>query len=196
MSLQNGEVPESDVEILEKLLMHYWNRFSGSESEGMEGYKLVGRMEDVYCKYPILTFDIERHGDTVLGSKKTEIHTWFVDIEIKQANCQKSGRYKLIEARNYSLDVVLIAEELTKLILNHQEDPRLKWKKDGTVHIKIGDIISIHCHANLNGRRYYFKKKVDEILLPLGWQKLSCNHYAPPTAKIISKFKRIKCITP
>ncbi len=53
MSLQNGEVSESDVEILEKLLMHYWNRLSGSESEGMEGYKLVGRMKDVYCIYGV-----------------------------------------------------------------------------------------------------------------------------------------------
>jgi len=196
MSLQNGEVPESDVEILEKLLMHYWNRFSGSESEGMEGCKLVGRMQDVYCKYPILTFDIERYGDAALGSKETEIQTWFVDIEIKQANCQKSGGYKLIEKKNNSMNVVLIAEELTNLILNHQEDPRLKWKKDGSVRIKIGDVISIDCHANLTGRRYHFKKTVDEILLPLGWQKLSFNHYAPPAAKIISKFKRIKCIKP
>jgi len=195
MSLQNGEVPESDVEILEKLLMHYWNRFSGSESEGMEGYKLVGRMEYVYCKYPILTFDIERHGDTVLGSKETEIHTWLLDIEFKQATCQKKG-CRQVSQISKPLDVALIVEELTNLILNHQEDPRLKWKKDGSVHVKIGDVVSIGCHANLSGRRYHFKKKVDEILLPLGWQKLSCNHYAPPAAKIKSKFKRIKCITP
>lgn len=195
MSLQNGEVPETDVETLEDLLMQYWNRFSGSDSEGMEGCKLVGRMEEVYCKFPILTFDIERYGGSVSGSKKTEIHTWLLDIEIKQATCQKR-RYRQVEVRNNPLDVVLIAEELTKLILNHQEDPRLKWKKDGSVRIKIGDVISIDCHANLTGRRYHFKKKVDEILLPLGWQKLSFNHYAPPAAKIISKIKRIKCITP
>ncbi len=94
------------------------------------------------------------------------------------------------------MDVSQIAEEVSKLILNHQEDPRLKWKIDGTVRIKIGDIISVDCHANLNGRQHHFKKKVDEILLPLGWQKLSYNHYAPPTAKIISKFKRIKYVTP
>ena len=94
MSLQKGEISESNVSNLEHLLCNCWDEFSGSDSEGMEACKLICRMKQVYLKYPILYFAVERHGGTVSGSKKAELHNWLIDIDKKQATCQKR-RYVL-----------------------------------------------------------------------------------------------------
>lgn len=58
--------PISDTTELERLLAAYWDELNGDDG-GMEGYKLLGRMEAVVWK-PILSFRIERHGGTVIGS--------------------------------------------------------------------------------------------------------------------------------
>jgi len=68
VSIQAG--PISDTAQLETLLAACWDEFAGSEAEGMAGYKLHGRVDDVHWDSPVLTFVIERHGETVLGSTR------------------------------------------------------------------------------------------------------------------------------
>lgn len=58
--------PTSDTAELDVLLAACWHSFSGDYG-GMEGRKLLGRMEEVVWKPPILRFTVERHGGTVLG---------------------------------------------------------------------------------------------------------------------------------
>jgi hypothetical protein len=50
---------------LDRALAGCWDGFRGSDEGGMESYKLLRRMENVWWRPPILTFTIERHGGTL-----------------------------------------------------------------------------------------------------------------------------------
>ena len=65
---------------LEPLLASCWGEFSGDDG-GMMGDKLIGRMEAVEWNPPLLTFVIERHGGTVMGSTRAELQHWEVNID-------------------------------------------------------------------------------------------------------------------
>jgi hypothetical protein len=65
----------ADTAELEGLLATCWDDFSGDHG-GMEGRKLLGRMEDVAWNLPLLTFTIERHGGTALGSTRATLQEW------------------------------------------------------------------------------------------------------------------------
>jgi hypothetical protein len=77
-----GPVP--DLGDLERLLTDCWHEFTGDDG-GMAGQKLLGRMEEVVWEPPILTFKIERHGGTVLGSSRATPQEWRLDLDKKTA---------------------------------------------------------------------------------------------------------------
>jgi hypothetical protein len=64
--------PVTDTSELEAILASCWHEFDGANLNGMAGYKLRGRMEDVEWRPPILTFTDGRHGGTVPGSSRAE----------------------------------------------------------------------------------------------------------------------------
>ena len=72
--------PIADGHEIESLLYDCWDEFVGIDAEGMNSDKL-GRTENLSWDPPCLTFEIERHGGTVLGSSRAEIHQWDLDIE-------------------------------------------------------------------------------------------------------------------
>jgi len=153
-----------DTSKLGSLLQDCWEQFSGSEAEGMESYKLIGRIEDAFWNPPELTFNIERHGGTVLGSTRAEIHRWTLDISARTASCSRAG-FRQINPRAPNLDVNSIAEEIFELIKEHKEDERLRRKSDGTVTIAIGKILPQEnlSKPTIEGRRRHFRKKLTEL---------------------------------
>ena len=66
-------IPPEHVREVEMLLADCWDRLSGGRREGMRGYKLVGRTEDMSWWPPTLTFGLERHGALVNGSTRAEV---------------------------------------------------------------------------------------------------------------------------
>ena len=78
------------------------------------------------------------------------------------------------------LDVLPLAEEIFQLIIKHQQDERLKWNKDGSVHVEIGKILPENSAVKhtLQGRRKRFRQALDELLRSEGWQKIGTNVYA------------------
>src|SRR4051812_8749544 len=77
----------TDTTALECLLAACWPELGGDHG-GMEGCKLLGRMEDVVWNPPQLTFSVERHGGTVQGSTRAELQRWTVDVERGTASCE------------------------------------------------------------------------------------------------------------
>ena len=66
-----GQMPPAkvtDTDKLALLLCSSWAELDAGSDGGMTGDKLLGRMEDVHWEPPVLSFRIERHGGTVLGS--------------------------------------------------------------------------------------------------------------------------------
>jgi hypothetical protein len=71
-----------------------WEQLNGFDAEGMAAEKL-DRIEQVEWNPPRLTFVIERHGGTVMGSTRAELHGWSIDIDRGTANCNPSHSYRL-----------------------------------------------------------------------------------------------------
>ena len=117
-----GEI--ADTAELEELLAECWDEFAGDYG-GMEPHKLLGRMEDVLWRPPILEFVIERHGGTVMGSSRAELQHWTVDVEHKTVTMDVEG-YRQISPRAAPLDVKPIADELVTLITRGSKDKRLR----------------------------------------------------------------------
>ena len=78
------------------------------------------------------------------------------------------------------LDVKPIAKEIADLILNKQEDNRIKWNTDGSVRVIIGDVIPSKdvFRQTFEGRRKRFHTEIESLLTAGGWHKVKPNIYA------------------
>lgn len=63
-----GDLDNDETQEVERLLAACWHEIYTSEDGGLTPTKLLNRAEQLRWDLPILTFDIERHGPTVLGS--------------------------------------------------------------------------------------------------------------------------------
>ena len=72
-------------------LAECWDHLTGSAEGGMTAAK-VWRCEDLSWTPPILSFQIERHGGVVLGSKRAEMQTWTIDVTQATATLAYTGR--------------------------------------------------------------------------------------------------------
>lgn len=176
-SLPKGEITNTDQLIT--FLADCWTQFEGSDAEKMFPYKLK-RMEDSFWDPPVLTFKIERHGGTVMGSTRAHLQHWTVDISTKTAVCCTVG-YRQLYAQQPRLNVTPIADEIVDAIINHKEDERIKWNKDGSARLLIGVVLpetSGISKQTTTGRRKRLKAKIDEQLLGKhGWSKIRMNVY-------------------
>jgi hypothetical protein len=158
-----------DTTDLERLLAACWDEFSGDYG-GMEGYKLLGRMEDVTWEPPVLSFAVERHGRTVAGSSRADLQGWTVNIESNTIFYEPLG-HRQVRPMQPRLKVEPLVEEIVRLIVAKQGDDRLQWHEDGSVKVLVGKIIPADSAVKqtLAGRRKRFREKLVERLEAEGW---------------------------
>jgi hypothetical protein len=65
-------------------LVKIWSSLDGSSDQNTFANKL-GRLEQFTWAPPLITFVLERHGGTVNGSSRADVHTGEVDLEYRQA---------------------------------------------------------------------------------------------------------------
>jgi hypothetical protein len=181
-SLDPGPVEQTNQ--LERLLAKVWDDLGGNE-DGMTGHKLIGRMEQVEWHPPRLTFVIERHGGTVLGSTRAELQRWTIDLEQKIATCERTGHRQLSPMAT-RVDVKPIAEEIAGKIGGGERDDRLRWLPDGRVRVQMGEIFpkGSGFKRTIEGRRRRLREALIERLKPNGWIHLGSSTFgrtAPPT---------------
>jgi len=176
---QTSEGEIINIAELEELLAECWDEFTGDYG-GMEPQKLLGRMEDVLWRPPILGFVIERHGGTVMGSSRAELQHWTVDVEHKTVTMDVEG-YRQIIPRAAILDVNPIAEEIVQLVLKRAKDDRLKWSRKGHVQVLIGKILPEFSayKRTLVVRRSRLSSAISKNLIAHGWREISHSWYAP-----------------
>ena len=165
----------SDVEVLTGC----WETRPGYELEGMTPDKL-DRAEKFEWWPPLLCFDIERHGSTVLGSTRADLHRITVDID-KESVAITKGSYRQVRPKADSLNVEPLCQKVSDLIRNHQVNEKLKWSTDGSVFVKIGQVIpnTGGPKQTLEGRRRRFRERLEEKLRPDGWRQISPNRFMP-----------------
>lgn len=163
--------PVADIPILESLLAAAWGELSGDDG-GMEGYKLLNRMENVSWEPPYLSFRIERHGGTVLGSTRAEIQHWTVDVEAKTAALVKSGRRQLRPpSKPYPMEAVVA--EVIRAIREGKTDDRIRWDGPDKVKLKTGEVFpnGSAFRMTLAARRKAFRSLVAAVLIREGWER-------------------------
>lgn len=163
-----------DTAEAKRLLKACWEQIEGSDSEAMVAYKL-DRMEDPSWEPPILSFTIERHGGTAMGSSRAELQAWTIDLANARACGDKSGRYRQLHPRQPGLKVGPLADELVSKNLARAEDSRLKWLAQDSVRIEIGRVIpaSSASQQTLAGRRRRLKNALRERLETRGWREMT-----------------------
>jgi hypothetical protein len=156
----------------ERVLASCWHDLKGGGEGGMEGYKLKNRMESVVWNPPFLEFDIERHGATVNGSIYAGVQHWSVNVAAGEASLVGEKR-RAVHAKNKSLKTGPLADEISKAIVAHATDRRLKWEGDHKVRILIVSIIPTTNQQTTSGRRKRFWKALEEEVKPHGWIRVS-----------------------
>src|SRR5690242_6434471 len=96
---------------------------------------------------PNLCFSIERHGGTVMGSKRAERQTWTLNLDKLTAIPGLSG-YRQLQPNSPRLDVTPIAQAVCEAV---QRGPTsasdliergiVKWMSNAEIRIKHADLI-------------------------------------------------------
>lgn len=182
--------PKQQVEVtkeFERLLSSVWDKFDGHDDHGMTARKLfrarrkgeiVIRIENPQWNDPILTFEIERHGATVLGSGRAEIHTWTLDFDALTASCEVSGRRQLRPASR-RVDIETIATQLADLIEAKQPDEHLRRRSDDSVEVLTAKVFpsGSASKTTVASRRKRLMESVTARLIPKGWSPSGRNAF-------------------
>ena len=179
-ALPPGSIPESTK--LDKAVAACWDRFKGNAEGGMEGYKLLRRMENVVWKSPILQFTIERHGGTVKGSTRAELQHWEINLDNRTA-CIVNEGHRQLQTMAPRVSVKAIAEEIAGLILSGSDDERILRLDDGSVKVRASKVFADGSgfKQTVEGRRKRLVECVRDQLLEQGWIAVAGNAFRHTT---------------
>jgi hypothetical protein len=151
-----------------QLLMDCWSSLIGSEEENTFSNK-IPRAESVSWNPPLLKFQLERHGGTVNGSTRANVHYWEVNVDLGTAKILKNGQRQLSQL-DKRMDTKALAQEIASCIINEHKHPAVVWNNDrDSVEIKISVIIPETYAQTTANRRKRFKQQLETILLDQGW---------------------------
>ena len=163
--LSNGDC----LQVLAEL-SQCWESIPGSEVESTAADKLR-RAEEVCWTPPILSFTLERHGGTVLGSSRASLHYWEVDTEQPEARIVKTSARQL-SPKAQVMDIDAKANEIATLILNGVDDRRVTWLEDRQrVQVNIGEVIPETNPQTTQGRRKRFRAILESLMSEANWTR-------------------------
>ena len=173
-NLPSGPISGDQCDEVRRLLQECWLELEGGQATSMAPWK-VSRAEDLRWDPPYLSFIIERHGATVLGSSRAELQVWTIDVEKGTASyAQKS--YRQIRPTSPRLDVKPIVEAICEVV---QQGPQsnsaliqnkiVRFRETGEVSIRHGDLISGDNKQTKAGRRKRLRDALIVAMKAMGW---------------------------
>jgi len=168
-TLPSGPVDDPDGEITSALAT-VWHLFSGGDDTSMASYKIC-RTENLRWQCPVLSFNIERHGGTVLGSSRAEVQEWDVNLETLSVTHHVSGSRQL-RPMSPRLHTKQMASEVAAQISRREKTAHLRWLQDGRVGVAISVLIPTTNLRTTTGRRKRFASQLHELLQPMGWHRV------------------------
>jgi hypothetical protein len=166
--------PIGDKKQVISLLADCWDDFDGSAETKMDRGKLC-RMEDASWSTPLLSFLIERHGQTSRGSCMASLYRWDVDLDAMSADCSHF-RDRMVGPRDEPMDTGALAATVAELVKMNRDDSRLKWFADRRkVTLQIGEIIpeQFSPAKTVEGRRRRFNPEMESAMDSIGWKRVS-----------------------
>jgi hypothetical protein len=182
--LQNipaGLIPTAMRADVLNLLSGCWEQFDGSTDSNMAHWKVIreGGATDMAWDPPVLSFVVERHGATVLGSTRAEKQRWLLNLEKKTANHWSDG-YRQLYPKAPPLNVKPIAEQVFEAVRQGPKSDSelistgiLVWRDD---HIIVwhGKLIPGGGYAmTVSGRRRRFRAELASLMETIGWELVS-----------------------
>jgi hypothetical protein len=151
------------------LLTLSWPYIEGGSAESTWPDKL-SRLEDLQWTAPVISFVLERHGGTVFGSSRAELHEWNVDTSTWKADVTTS-RYRQLTERNKPLNTRALADEIALLIFNGFDSEFLEWNQEKTsCRIFTSKIVPDNASKQtITGRRKRFRVDLQSALQSHGW---------------------------
>lgn len=160
-----------------KLVVASWHEFSGSGDTSMEPWKISReRPEEVSWNPPRLSFVIDRHGGTALGSSRAERQQWTLDLERRTARHGQIG-FRQLRPNAPKLDVKSLADGVCKAV---QEGPSsasplvsdgvIVWKSDAELTVFHGKIVTGDFQRTVSGRRKRFIAELRMTMQAIGWE--------------------------
>jgi hypothetical protein len=170
-NLPDGPIPAREQTRITDLLAAAWDELQGSDAEGMTAAKIRGRIEDLTWQPPCLSFTIERHGGTVLGSTRAELHRWEVNVATGEAAVVATSRFRQVAPRARPVPVGPLVAEVAHAIKHHQEHPAVAWLSRTRVRVIASRVEGLRSpfEQTAAGRRRRFGAVLDQQLAPLGW---------------------------
>jgi len=167
----------ADPAVVERLLAEAWFAFHGAQQGGMKPSKILGRTESMAWEPPYLTFTIERHGGTQMGSTRAELQDWSLNLSEGTAE-MTSKRHRQLRSMGERMDVKKLAREMAEAILGDKKAEGLKRMPDGRVRVLISTVIPPDgFKQTISGRRKRFRKALEELIAPHGWREAGVNAY-------------------
>ena len=126
---------------------------------------------------PSLSFTIERHGATVVGSTRAELQNWTVNLDSASAY-HSEGRFRQLVRQAPRLDVKSIVARVCDAV---QQGPRSEcdlvrkgivfWSSEGEVIIKHGALVPGDGYRQtVAGRRRRFRQELAAKMSERGWK--------------------------
>lgn len=182
---------------LEPLLAACWDSFEGSDEGGMEGSKLLGRMEQVVWTPPVLGFMIERHGGTVCGSTRAGLQHWAVNFDTKTATITKTG-HRQLKPPSPRISVKSVVQEVALAILEERHDDRQHRQADGS--IKVGARAEYPDDSGYKqtvaGRRKRLIQEIERLLAGRGWVRSGSSQFSRKSPVNPLAEARVSCSLP
>lgn len=175
--LESQPAGRVNASAIEGFLADCWPDLQGSSETGMQADKLYGRVEDPAWSPPELSFKIERHGATAMGSSRAELHEWTVNVQTGTAKREANTRRRQLYPMAKRLDVQPIARSLADAILGGVDDNRLERWPDGTVRLRISEIIPETNAQTTAGRRKRLRAALRDLLASHGWEEVRPNFF-------------------
>lgn len=155
---------------LSGILSRCWDDLAGSYAEATTADKL-SRIENVQWNPPDLTFELERHGGTVMGSTRADLHHWTIDVDRALASCDPNHSYRELYQRDASLHIEPLVTEIVASLTNRSDDPRIKWFPGReVVRVLVCEFIQGQFKQTQAGRRKRFRTALAEQLQAKGWE--------------------------
>jgi hypothetical protein len=179
--IPSGAIQASMIDELFRLVVASWGEFSGSGDTSMGAWKILREEgpERVTWNPPCLSFVIDRHGGTVLGSTRAEKQEWTLNLEKRTANQAQIG-YRQLRPNAKPLDVKPLADGVCKAV---QEGPSstshlvsdgtIVWKNDDQLAVFHGQIVRGEYQQTVSGRRRRFIADLKTKMELIGWELVS-----------------------
>jgi hypothetical protein len=184
--LPQGSIPVRMRNQVLELVETVWDKFEGSGQTKMDVWK-IGRddgTEDLTWDPPDLSFTIDRHGGTVMGSTRAERQTWTLNLETITATPHVSG-YRQLQPNSPKLDVTPFVKAICEAAKRGPASPSdlidgglVEWRGNDEIRVRHADLIpNVGPKDTISGRRKRLREKLKSEMTAIGWEQVSVRQW-------------------